>query len=230
MPTAKQIAASRANGQKSHGPATSAGKAKSRYNALKHGIHAQSQIMFDETAEDLADLAAELHEQYSPADATERFLVDTLINNEWRLRRLRRVETELWQTGVDAYLNKHAEMERATSGDAFATAAPVFDRLQRIVNSCERAYHRALKELGALEVARTHALRTAQPEETTTSSESPGSFRTNPETPAPEASKAAAEAAPNPENHAKPAQPSVDGLLQQQTEAAPLTFQADFGQ
>jgi hypothetical protein len=223
MPTAKQIAASRANGQKSHGPATSEGKAKSRYNALKHGIHAQSQVMFDETAEDLAELAAEIHEQYSPADATERFLVDTLINNEWRLRRLRRVETELWQTGVDAYLNKHAEMERATSGDAFATAAPVFERLQRIVNSCERAYHRALKELVALQVARAHALRTAKPEETTTSSESPGSFRTNPETPA-------AEASPNPENHAKPAPPPVAGLSQQQMEAAPLTFQADFGQ
>jgi hypothetical protein len=104
MLTAKQIAASRANEQKSRGPTSTEGKAKSRYNGLKHGIHAQSQIMFDETAEDLAELAAELHEQYTPADAAERFLVDTLVNNEWRLRRLRRVETELWQTGVDTHL------------------------------------------------------------------------------------------------------------------------------
>jgi hypothetical protein len=180
MPTPKQIAASRANGQKSHGPTTSEGKAKSRYNALKHGIHAQSQIMF-ETAEDLAELAAELHDQYNPADSTERFLVDTLINNEWRLRRLRTVEADLWQTGVNTYLDKHPEIKGATSGDALATIGPAFERLQRIVNSCERAYHRALKELVALEVARTHALRTPQSEETTTSSESPGSFRTNPE-------------------------------------------------
>jgi hypothetical protein len=131
--TPKQIAARRANGQKSHGPTTTAGKAKSRYNALKHGIHAESQIMFDETAEDLAELAAELHELYSPADATERFLVDTLINNEWRLRRLRSVDADLWQTSVNTYLEKHTEIERASSGDAFATSGTAFERLQRIV-------------------------------------------------------------------------------------------------
>ena len=38
--TPKQQAASRANAQKSTGPRTSAGKAVSRFNALKHGIYA----------------------------------------------------------------------------------------------------------------------------------------------------------------------------------------------
>jgi hypothetical protein len=66
MRTVKQQAASRANGQKPQGVVTSRGKAKSRY-ALKHGIYAESQIMFDETAENLAELAAELHVQYSQA-------------------------------------------------------------------------------------------------------------------------------------------------------------------
>jgi hypothetical protein len=180
--TPKQIAASRANGQKSHGATTPEGKAASRFNALKHGIHAESQIMFDETPEALAELAAELHGQYNPADSTERFLVDTLINNEWRLRRLRTVEADLWQTGVNTYLEKHPEIERATSGDAFATIGPTFERLQRIVNSCERNYHRALKQLAALQVARAQAQPTPQPEESTASSKSPGSFRNNPAT------------------------------------------------
>jgi hypothetical protein len=185
MRTAKQIAASRANGQKSRGPTTPEGKAKSRYNALKHGIHAESQVMFDETAEDLAELAAELHGQYSPADSTERFLVDSLISNEWRLRRLRRVEADLWQTGVDAYLTEHTEIERATSGDAFSLSGTAFERLQRITNCCERNYHRALKTLMASQVARAHTQPTPQPEESTTASESPGSFRNNPQNPAP---------------------------------------------
>jgi hypothetical protein len=210
MRTAKQIAASRANGQKSHGPTTTEGKAKSRYNALKHGIHAESQIMFDETAEDLAELAAELHEQYSPADPTERFLVDTLVSNEWRLRRLRCVESDLWQTGVDTYLNENAEMERATSGDAFSLSGTAFERLQRIVNCCERNYHRALKTLVASQAARARALNTAQPEESATASESPGSFRTNPETPVTEAPQAAPEAS---ENHAESAQASADSIV-----------------
>jgi hypothetical protein len=45
MPTAKQQAASRANAQKSTGPRTSAGKAVSRFNALKHGIYAVHQVL-----------------------------------------------------------------------------------------------------------------------------------------------------------------------------------------
>jgi hypothetical protein len=82
-----------------------------------------------EIAGDLAELTAELHQQHRPANPTERFLVDTLIHNQWRLRRLRRAEADLWQ---------HAPGE-------------ALERLQRIVNSCERSYHRALKELQRLQ-------------------------------------------------------------------------------
>jgi hypothetical protein len=179
MRTAKQAAASRANGQKSPGPVTAEGKAKSRFNALKHGIHAETQIMFDESAEDLAAFAAELHEQHAPANPTERFLVDTLIHNEWRLRRLRRVEAALWQTGVDSFLGANATFEGATSGDAFIAVGTAHDRLQRIVNCCERNYHRALKQLTALAQAR----RPSQPAESKTTSQSSGSFRNSPQKP-----------------------------------------------
>src|SRR5580698_1374622 len=164
MPTAKQIAASRANGQKSRGPITPEGKAKSRFNALKHGIHAQSQIMFSESAEDLAELAAEYHELHSPANPEERFLVDTLVNNEWRLRRLRVVEADLWQSAVDAYLEKHTETESATTGQAFITCGPAFERLQRIVNSCERHYKGAMKELQTAQAARASDLAASEVE------------------------------------------------------------------
>jgi hypothetical protein len=186
MSTRKQRAASRANAQKSTGPRTPAGKAASRFNALKHGIHAQSQIMFAESAEDLAELAAEYHELHSPADVNERFLVDTLVNNEWRLRRLRVVEADLWQSAVDAYLENHTETESATTGQAFVTCGPAFERLQRIVNSCQRHYKNALKELQALAAARhaqssaaAEAAPTPQPEEPKTTSESWASLRTN---------------------------------------------------
>jgi hypothetical protein len=176
MRTAKQQAASRANGQKSQGAVTAEGKANSRYNALKHGIYAQAQVMFDETAEDLAGFTAEIHQQYSPADATERFLVDTLIHNEWRLRRLRNVEADLWEHAAQSYLQDRPELESAGAGAAFTECAPAFERLQRIVNCCERNYHRALKELNRL-----------QGEQSKAASASPGSFRQSPETPLPEA-------------------------------------------
>jgi hypothetical protein len=152
MPTAKQQAASRANSQKSTGPRTTAGKAVSRFNALKHGIYAVHQIMFDEKAEDLAELAAEYHEHHSPANPNERLLVDTLVHNEWRLRRMRRVEADLWYRAYNTFVVKNIEVTlKCTSGDAFATDSSIFERLQRVANSCERIYHRALKELQRLQ-------------------------------------------------------------------------------
>jgi hypothetical protein len=192
------------NSQKSSCPRTTEGQAASRYDAVKHGIFATTQIMFDESAEDLADLAAEYHGQYSPANPKERFLVDTLVNNEWRLRRLRRVEAELWEHATNTFLAANSEAPACSSGDAFASASPTFERLQRVVNSCERTYHRALKKL----VARGHALRTPQaeaepaaeppapqPEQSKPSSASSASFRPNPKTP-PSAPPSASPAAP----------------------------------
>jgi hypothetical protein len=150
--TPKQAAASRANSQKSTGPRTTAGKAASRFNALKHGIYAVHQIMFDETPEDLAELSAEYHELCNPADSKQRFHVDAMVHNEWRLRRIRRVEAELWQTAHNTFIVKNIETtSTCTSGDAFATDSGTFERLQRVANACERAYHRASHELERLQ-------------------------------------------------------------------------------
>jgi len=201
------------NAQKSTGPRTPQGKAVSRFNALKHGIYAVHQIMFDEKPEDLAELSAEYHELYSPADSKQRFLVDTLVHNEWRLRRTRRVEAELWLTASNTFLVKNIETTiTCTSGDAFATDSAIFERLQRVVNSCERAYHRALKEL----VARGHALRTPQPEvepaptlqpeQSKPTSPNLASIRQNPKNPGPAAPKPPAD--PPFAGHAAPATPA----------------------
>jgi hypothetical protein len=122
MPTAKQIAANRLN-----------------------GVFATHQIMFDETAGVLAELAAEYHELHCPSDPGEHFLVDALLHNEWRLRRMRRVEANLWQTAnlavqVHNLNSVIAVPDPCSSGDASATDSPTFERLQRVVTSCERSY------------------------------------------------------------------------------------------
>jgi hypothetical protein len=194
MATPKQTAANRMNAQKSSGPRTTAGKAVSRFNALKHGIYAVHQIMFDEKPEDLAELAAEYHEHHNPADSDQRFLVDTLVHNEWRLRRTRRVEAELWERASNLFIVKNLDTTvTCTSGEAFATDSSTFERLQRVVNSLERVYHRAHKELERLqEVARAHGLRptepaanpepASQPKQSKHTSPEMGSVRQNPKT------------------------------------------------
>jgi hypothetical protein len=219
MPTAKQAAASRANSSKSSGHSATQGQAASRYNALKHGIVAIHQIMFDESVEDLAELAAEYHEHHSPADPDQRLLVDTLVHNEWRLRRMRRVEAVLWEHAADAFLAQHPEAEACNSAHAFATNAGYFERLQRMVNGCERNYHRALKELHRLKVeqAPSHPNAPAnsesvnpnapppppQPEQSKASSENLVSFRQNPKT-----APRSARQPPNATPHAGPPAPA----------------------
>jgi hypothetical protein len=189
MPTAKP---NRTNSQES---------TASRCHAAKHGISAAHQIMFDEAPEDLAALAAEYHEHHSPADPDQRLLVDTLVHNEWRLRRMRRVEAELWEHATNAFLAQNTEAPACSSGDAFATASGEFERLQRVVNFCERNYHRALKELQRLKVKVGQSLPPAnpgpppqkaaadppQPQQSKTTSAKLGSFRQNPKTPPPTA-------------------------------------------
>jgi hypothetical protein len=71
MATAAQIAANRANSQKSTGPRTPEGKAASRFNALKHGLDAASILLpgEDPDAYDrmVADYAAPINTPKTPA-------------------------------------------------------------------------------------------------------------------------------------------------------------------
>jgi len=182
MATAKQTAANRANANE---PRSAEAKAASRFNALKHGIYSNQQIMFDETEEDLTELAAEYHEQHAPANPTERQLVDTLVHNEWRLRRMRRVEAVLWEHAANTYLNAHPEEPGCNSAHAFVTNSGAFERLQRIVNACERNYHRALKKIrhlqtGAGKVGQALSPANSEPQESNTASPIIGPFRQTP--------------------------------------------------
>jgi hypothetical protein len=142
MATIKQLPANRRNASKS-GP-----------SAVKRGVHTnKTQIIGDESAEGLALLSAEYYEQYLPANSAERALVDTLVNNEWSLRRLRRVEIEIWDQVSDKMLGERGPNGVVTAGETFAAGSDQFVRHQRAVDSCERNYHRAHKELQRLRAA-----------------------------------------------------------------------------
>src|SRR5580698_10001927 len=139
MPTEKQSAASRANSQHSTGPRTAEGRAKSRFNALKHGIFAESQIIFTESAEDLAELTAEYHEHYLTANPAERCLVDALIETEWRLRRMPRVEAGIWEDKHGSLVRYKAIVEKdpgkrgVTPSEIYYADDSKFATLQRVI-------------------------------------------------------------------------------------------------
>jgi hypothetical protein len=97
MATQAQILANRRNALRSTGPRSNEGKAVSRFNALKSGIQAKSQVIPGEDPVELEKLAADYHLQFQPATPLERFLTDALVNAEWQLRRYRKVEAQLWE-------------------------------------------------------------------------------------------------------------------------------------
>jgi hypothetical protein len=79
MASLAQLNANRLNAQRSTGPRTDAGKAATRFNALKHGIEARSLVIPGEDPAELEALALDYRTQFHPEGPLERFLVDTLI-------------------------------------------------------------------------------------------------------------------------------------------------------
>ncbi len=136
MATAAQILANRRNSQLSTGPRSPEGKAASRFNALKSGVYASAQVIPGEDPAELEALAEAYNQQFQPCGPLERFLVDSLVNAEWQLRRYRKIEAALWQR------------EASLAGDPLAVFdSPAFLRLQRLIQFAERSYHRNLKQL-----------------------------------------------------------------------------------
>jgi len=157
MHTIRAIEANRLNPQT--GPRSIEGKAASSMNALKTGIYAESAVIRGESAADLQQLAAEYHERFSPGTPEERFLVDTLVHDEWLLRRFRRIEAQLFLYEMEDYM----EDEEVELARAFHAYAPTFARLQRRISETERSYLRVLKELERLRQSRHDAPQAADP-------------------------------------------------------------------
>jgi hypothetical protein len=92
----KQIAANRANAQRSTGPRTAQGKGVSRWNATRHGILSRSVIpeplaQFESRA-DFDELLAGLVAEFAPASTLEEMLVERIAVSWWRMARVARAE------------------------------------------------------------------------------------------------------------------------------------------
>jgi len=96
MSSFRQIEANRRNAQLSTGPITEEGKGRSRQNAVRHGLTAETVIHALEDAEDYAAFEMAVTSDYDPQSAVERELVLRLASLLWRLRRATAIETGLF--------------------------------------------------------------------------------------------------------------------------------------
>lgn len=105
MTTLKQIEANRRNAQKSTGPSTTRGKQRSRSNAFRHGLTAETVIGALESAEDYSAFEAALAAEYQVRSTIAHELVVRLASVLWRLRRATAIETGLFEMQADPLTN-----------------------------------------------------------------------------------------------------------------------------
>jgi len=81
----------RQNAQKSSGPRTPAGKARSSQNAVKTGLYSATALLPTEDAEEYRAHAESYAVSLKPQDPVQADLVKILSDNVWCLRRIRRL-------------------------------------------------------------------------------------------------------------------------------------------
>ena len=97
MTSFRQIEANRRNARLSTGPTTEEGKRKSRRNAVRRGLTAETVIDALEDADDYAAFELAVTSDYDAHTAVERELVLRLASLLWRLRRATAIESGLFR-------------------------------------------------------------------------------------------------------------------------------------
>ncbi len=94
-----QLAANLLNAKKSTGPNTTNGTARSKLNAVKHGLSAQTVLLPNEDALAYKALCQKYSAHYRPADFAEQTLVQQIADTVWRLGRCFALSENVFSTG-----------------------------------------------------------------------------------------------------------------------------------
>jgi hypothetical protein len=143
MSSLKQIEANRRNALKSTGPTTPEGKERSRCNALRHGLTAETVIVALEDTEDYQAFEAAVISDYDAESAVERELVLRLASVLWRLRRTIGIETALF----DSVTTEASKLEHGHSRLTLVEPADLSDRNQLHLEATLQSDAAAGKEL-----------------------------------------------------------------------------------
>ena len=94
-------------------PAVSSAILKASMAVMKSGVDVKSLVIPGENPDELEDLVAEYYERYRPSGLVECHLVDSLITDDWRLRRYRKVPIPKIEAMVQrSYKRTLKELER----------------------------------------------------------------------------------------------------------------------
>jgi hypothetical protein len=134
MTSPQQLAANRANAQKSTGPTSSDGKAKVSHNAVKTGLTGRTVLL---PGDDVAAYQAHTERvflQYSPDTGEESRLTQSIADTLWRLERIPALEAGIYAIGRRELASQFADEQDETVRKAM-NEAQVFLTYRRDLNN-----------------------------------------------------------------------------------------------
>jgi len=136
----KRAIASRANGAKSRGPKSAAGRQRSSLNAIRHGYLSKCVVLDSEDKDTFKAHHEHYIQTFNPTDGVEHDLVDEMVASAWRLGRRGAVETALF----DKVFEKSPNLAGAFSDLA---TGKEFELVHRYQSSVHRMFQRSFKNL-----------------------------------------------------------------------------------
>jgi len=109
MASDRQEKANRQNAQKSTGPKTPQGKARSSRNALKHGILSEHTVVQGEDRQAFEAFRARMVESLQPVGAMEELLAGRIVDCGWRLQRFLRFQGKTLDRALQELTDKAVE-------------------------------------------------------------------------------------------------------------------------
>lgn len=155
MTSEAQIEVNRENG-KLGGVKTDEGKAKSKYNAIKHGLLCQNLVMKNEDENCLIELGKKMRAELKPETEFELLIVDRIVANIWRLKRALRGETEMIEAKMKPD-DLFPEMKKINFGEVLEEDLKKHDSMSKFIRyetSIEKGIYKALHELQRLQAQR----------------------------------------------------------------------------
>jgi hypothetical protein len=142
-PSAAKLAANAANAQRSTGPRTPEGKARSSQNASKHLLSSRELVIEENERETFDQFVADYQLDLQPEGALEIGIFNQIVHAAWNLRRVRTLEAALFTGTVDPLA---ADDDRVQAR---------LDRFARYAKRFENSFYRSIRELRALQTNRS---------------------------------------------------------------------------
>jgi hypothetical protein len=117
MTSFRQIEANRRNALHSTGPKTEDGKRRTRHNAVRHGLTAETVVVALEDIQDYRAFEASVTADYDARTAVERELILRLASLLWRIRRATAIETDLLQIQAEILHERRCATETAKEAE-----------------------------------------------------------------------------------------------------------------